>query len=279
MKLCDLHTHSTYSDGTCTPKELIEQAEKSGLSALALTDHNTVDGLEHFLTEAKNSNIDGVAGVEISCDYKGKELHVLALFIEDNLLKMRKFLEIQKLRKEESNKLLAKNLVKKGYKIDYEKIKSQTVGSINRVHFANELIKMGFIKTVKEGFDTILSEESGTYVPPKRLTVFEVLKFIKSINAISVLAHPLLNLNKGELIDFLPQAIESGLNAIEVRYSKYTSEEELFSEKLADRLGLLKSGGSDFHGENKPNIKIGVGEGGLQVPYDFYKKLKEAFHC
>lgn len=279
MLLCDLHTHSTFSDGSCSPKELLETAKAAGLVAVALTDHNTVDGLKTFLTDGKNYGIEAVAGVEISCDYNGKELHVLALFIENRLSEMQKFLEISKSRKEESNKLLAENLVNKGYKIDYEQIKLQTVGSINRVHFANELIKKGYIKTVKEGFDTVLSENAGFYLPPKRLTVFEVIDFIKTINAISVLAHPLLNLTKEELIEFLPEAKQMGLKAIETRYSKYSIAEQEFCTRLAKDFGLLESGGSDFHGANKPDIKIGVGQGGLQVPYKFLEAIKNSIEA
>lgn len=279
MLLCDLHTHSTFSDGSCSPKELLETAKAAGLVAVALTDHNTVDGLKTFLTDGKNYGIEAVAGVEISCDYNGKELHVLALFIENRLSEMQKFLEISKSRKEESNKLLAENLVNNGYKIDYEQIKLQTVGSINRVHFANELIKKGYIKTVKEGFDTVLSENAGFYLPPKRLTVFEVIDFIKTINAISVLAHPLLNLTKEELIEFLPEAKQMGLKAIETRYSKYSIAEQEFCTRLAKDFGLLESGGSDFHGANKPDIKIGVGQGGLQVPYKFLEAIKNSIEA
>ena len=175
-------------------------------------------------------------------------------------------------------KLLAEKLVNKGYKIDYEQIKLQTVGSINRVHFANELIKKGYIKTVKEGFDTVLSENAGLYLPPKRLTVFEVIDFIKTINAISVLAHPLLNLTKEELIEFLPEAKRIGLKAIETRYSKYSIAEQEFCTRLAKDFGLLESGGSDFHGANKPDIKIGVGQGGLQVPYKFLEVMKKSIY-
>ena len=274
MKLCDLHTHSTYSDGSFSPEELIKLAEKEGLSAIALTDHNTVSGLTHFLTASKNTDVEAALGVEISCDYNGDELHVLALFIENRLAEVEKFLEIPKARKEASNKSLAENLIKNGYKIDYERMKSQTGGSINRVHFANELIKNGYIKTVNEGFDTILSEERGLYLPPKRLTAFEVLEFIKGIGAVSVLAHPLLNLTKDQLIEFLPKAKDFGLMAMETRYSKYSLEEQEFSTKLAKEFCLLESGGSDFHGENKPDIKLGVGHGDLRVPYEFFKSMK-----
>ena len=272
--VCDLHTHSIYSDGTLSPEQLVIKAKEVGVRALALTDHNTVDGIQPFLTAGKNFGVETVAGVEITCDYNGKELHVVALFIQDCLMDMQKFLEIPKIRKEENNKLLADNLIKNGYDVDYAKIKAQTVGSINRVHFANELIKKGYIKSVKEGFDTILSEKAGLYVPAPRLTAFEVIDFIKSKNAVAVLAHPMLDLTEQELFEFLPQAKEHGLDAIEVRYSRYSESTQEFCEKTAKRFGVLMSGGSDFHGENKPDIMLGAGEGNLKVPYEFLEQLR-----
>ena len=274
MKLCDLHAHSYYSDGACSTKELLEQAKLAGLLAVALTDHNTVDGIEVFLNESKKLNIEGIAGVEISCEYNEKELHVIALFVENSIDKIKEFLKVLNVRKEESNINLAKALNENGYKIDYAKMRKQAVGSINRVLFATELMKSGYIKSVKEGLDTILSAKHGFYVPPKRLDVNEVLSFIKSINAVSVLAHPLLNLTREELTDFLALAKTEGLNAIETEYSKYSLESREFSKELCVKFGLFESGGSDFHGENKPDIQIGIGKGDLQVPYEFLEKLK-----
>lgn len=276
MKTCDLHTHSNFSDGACSPKELLILAKEAGLSAIALTDHNTIDGVEDFLKASENFDIEAIAGVEISTDYNGIELHILALCIDKKYFDVvNDFLKIPIIRKEESNKLLAEKLVKKGYEIDYEKLKANNKGSLNRVHFARELIEKGYIDSVKEGFDTILSENYGLYVPPKRYTVQEVIQFISSINAVSVLAHPLLNLSKQELIDFLEKAKNYGLMAIETRYSKYNKEEQEFSIQMASEFELLESGGSDFHGENKPDIKIGIGEGNLIVPYEFIKMIKE----
>lgn len=166
-------------------------------------------------------------------------------------------------------------IIEKGYKVDYDKLKSRNHGSLNRVHFAIELIKNGYVASIKEAFDTILSVKHGLYEEPKRYTAQEVIEFINSINAVSVLAHPLLNLSKEKLIEFLPKAKEYGLIAIETRYSKYSQEEQLFSTQLAKEFCLLESGGSDFHGENKPDIKIGIGMGDLQVPYEFLLKMKK----
>ena len=275
MESCDLHTHSIFSDGTCSPKELLILAKEAGLSAVALTDHNTIAGVDSFLEESKNFNIEAIPGVEISSDYEGTELHIIALcFNKEYFNEINDFLKIPIKRKEASNKLLAERLIEKGYKVDYDKLKLRNRGSLNRVHFAVELIKNGYVASIKEAFDTILSVKHGLYEEPKRYTAQEVIEFINSINAVSVLAHPLLNLSKEELIEFLPKAKEYGLMAIETRYSKYSQEEQLFSTDLAKEFGLLESGGSDFHGENKVDIKIGVGMGNLQVPYEFLLKMK-----
>ena len=277
MWLCDLHTHSNFSDGTCSPEQVVRLAKEANLSAVALTDHNSIDGLELFLEAGKKYNIETIPGIEISTDYEGIELHVVGLLFERQYYsKIKEFMSIPKKRKEESNIQLALRLNEKGYKIDYEEIKKKTVGFANRVHFAKELIEKRYIKTIEEGFDTILSEEQGFYIPPKRLTIFETLEFLKSIKALSVLAHPLLNLTKEELVKFLPEAKNYGLDAIEVRYSKYSDEEQEFSEKIVKKFNLLSSGGSDFHGENKPDIRIGVGCGALKVPYEFLSKMKNS---
>lgn len=276
MYLCDLHVHSNFSDGTCDPEQVVRLAKEAGLSAVALTDHNSIDGLDLFLAAGDKYGVKTVPGIEISTDYNGVELHVVSLcFEKEYFSKIKEFMSIPKARKEESNRLLALKLSENGYKVNYEEILAKTTGFPNRVHFAKELIEKGYIKTIEEGFETILSEEQGYYVPPKRLTVFETLEFINSIKGVSVLAHPLLNLTKEELVDFLPGAIKCGLDAIEVRYSKYDDEKQNFSEKIVEDFNLLPSGGSDFHGENKPDIFIGSGCGNLQIPYDYLLKLEE----
>lgn len=275
MKTCDLHVHSTFSDGTYHPKEILRLAKDANLSAIALTDHNTVDGLDFFLKEGENSGIECITGVEISSEYKGKSIHIIGLFLKQKDFPLIKdFLKIPQKRKEESNELLAKRLNEKGYEIDYEQIKLQANGQINRVHFANALIAKGYVDSVEKACQTILSEDGGIYIPPKRLTAEEAIRFIRSVNAVPVLAHSLLDLDREELTEFLYEAKKCGLLAMETRYSKYDGEEETFSEKIAKEFGLLSSGGSDFHGENKPNIKLGVGEGSLCVPYAFVEKLK-----
>lgn len=272
---CDLHTHSTASDGTFTPSQIVEEAERKGLFAVGLCDHNTLSGLSEFKEAAENKSIIAVSGIEITCAYIGKDIHIVGLFIpESGFNKINEFLVSVNESKRQSNDLLAKNLVEAGYNIDYEKIKTDAGdGYVNRVPFAVELVEKGYIGSVKEAMNTILDEKAGYYVPSVRPDAFKVINLFKSVGAAPVLAHPFLNLSYDELLEFLPVAKESGLIAIETDYSKFSKEEKLLAKELAQRFSLLQSGGSDFHGDNKPDIALGEGRGDLFVPASFCKNI------
>jgi predicted metal-dependent phosphoesterase TrpH len=273
-RLCDLHTHSIYSDGTFTPAEIIDEAIKIGLSAVALTDHNTVDGLPDFISAANGKRIEIVPGAEFSADYNGTELHILGLFISPEHFGTVSALmaNVNKL-KEESNIALIESLNRAGFALDYETIKHSTPnGKFNRAHIAAAMVEKGYISSIKEGFDTYLSKSSGYYKEPKRLTAREIIDFISSIGAVSVLAHPFLNLNERELVEFL--STTAGLRGMECYYSDYDNKTTNISLRIANEFGLICSGGSDFHGTNKPNIKLGIGKGNLKVPFESYLALK-----
>lgn len=275
---CDLHTHSVFSDGTDTPEELIRQAEARGLSALALTDHNTAAGLPRFLAAGAHSPVEPVPGVEFSADYRGKTLHILGLFITQEHFDAVAELVAQPDRwKRESNLLLAENLTRAGYPIDYAALEAATPdGHVNRPHFARELVRLGHARSVEDAFRKFLKERCGYYVPPKRLGWVEVLAFIRSIGAVAVLAHPWLDLKtREELETFLNLAVPAGLDGMEVRYSKFSPEESNLALEIAEQYGLLPSGGSDYHGYAvKPDIAMGTGRGGLDVPESWHQSLK-----
>ena len=275
MKSCDLHTHSTFSDGTYTPEEIIDLAVKTGLAAVALTDHNTVSGLERFIAYAKDKSIDIVPGIEITTDYNGIEFHILGLFVRQNMFnQINDYLKIASDRKEKSNILLVERLNDNGYKIDYDKIKnSSPSGKINRANIAAELFSLGLVESVNKAFSTILSTEYGFYEQPERLTALETIDFLKSIGAASVWAHPLLSTNYDICEKFVPIAKERGLIGIETIYSLYSEADSLFAKKMCDKYMMLESGGSDFHGDIKPDTLLGKGCGNIEVPYDFFKKL------
>ena len=277
IMFCDLHTHSVFSDGTFTPAELIDGAVEAGLSAIALTDHNSVDGLPDLIIAAKGKPVDIVLGSEFSVEYNNKELHLLGLFIKPAFFPQisEKMLEVMQ-NKEQSNIDLIHSLSRAGIHLNYEEIKNATpTGKVNRAHIATAMLQKGYIRSVAEAFDTYLSKSGGYYKEPKRLSVWEMLDYIRSIGAVSVLAHPFLNLDEKELLQFLPLAKEKGLIGMECYYSLNDAATTDTSLRIANEFGLLPSGGSDFHGLRKPDIKLGVGKGNLKIPFEWYLTLKE----
>ena len=273
MPFCDLHTHSVYSDGTHTPAELVAEAKKIGLSAVALTDHNTVAGLSEFVSAAENSGVLAVPGVEFSTDYGNTELHILALFVRpDQYASITNLFEQAAQRKEASNRALADALRNGGYLLDYDAIKANTPrGQVNRAHFAAELTRLGYTHTRQEAFETLLAPECGFYVPPARIGSLEAIRFIKSLGAVAILAHPFLSLDEKALREFLPMAISAGLDAMETAYSQYSQETTALAEGIAAEYGLKCSGGSDYHGANKPQIPLGA----PRIPIEWLDELQK----
>ena len=274
-QLCDLHIHSAFSDGTLTPAELIRLARQRGIGAVALCDHNTVAGLPEFLNAAAGSGIWAVPGIEFSTDYENTELHILALFVKPQYYaaiteKMEKMLRD----KEQSNLDLVAGLQKAGIPIDYDAIMaSHPKGNINRAVIAAEMVRLGCCESVQDAFKNWLSEKHGYFHPPKRPDALEMIRFIKSIGAVPVLAHPFLNLDEARLRIFLPLAVEAGLLAMEVYYPKFSEEQTALAMLLAEEYGLLPSGGSDFHGANKPDIQMGTGRSNLRISHSVLENL------
>lgn len=273
--ICDLHTHSVFSDGTDTPAQIIHAAREIGLSAVALCDHNTVDGVPEFLEAAEGQPIQAIAGGEFSVDYRGTELHLLGLFIPEGAFPpiSRQMQEAIR-RKEESNIALVERLDKAGYHLDYAAIKARSPkGKINRAHIAAELTARGYTPSISRAFDTLLSKTGGFYTEPERICVFEMIRFLRELGALPVLAHPFLNLSPQALVEFLPEAKGLGLVGMECEYSLYSREQMEISRQIAGEFGLLPSGGSDYHGANKPDIRLGFGKGNLRIPYDYAAAL------
>ena len=274
-QICDLHIHSAFSDGTLKPAELILLAQQRSVGAVALCDHNTVSGLPEFLEAAAGSGIWAVPGIEFSTDYENTELHILALFVKPQYYaaiteKMEKMLRD----KEQSNLDLVAGLKAAGIHIDYDAIKSaRPDGSINRAVIAAEMVRLGYCESVQDAFKNWLSEKHGYFHPPKRPDALETIRFIKSIGAVPVLAHPFLNLDEARLRVFLPQAVEAGLLAMEVYYPKFSEEQTVLAKLLAAEYGLLPSGGSDFHGANKPDIQLGTGRNNLCISRNVLENL------
>lgn len=275
-KICDLHTHSYVSDGTSAPAELVRLAEAAGLSAVALCDHNTVAGLTEFLEAAAGSAVEAVPGVEFSTEYHGTELHILALFVRpEHYAAVTEEVEQMRRRMDESNTALLEALAGQGIALDYSAIKAGTPnGLVNRAVIGAEMVRQGICGSVKEALDKWLSKERGFYHAPRRLDSLETIRFIKSIGAAAVLAHPFLNMDEEGLRGFLTEAVPQGLDGMEVLYSEFTPEQTAAAKGLAAEFGLLQSGGSDFHGGNKPDIRMGTGRGGLHIPVSLLEGLR-----
>lgn len=276
MAFCDLHIHSYFSDGTCSPAQLLQLAQQLQLSAVAMCDHNTVSGLDEFMEAGENSPVEAVPGVEFSTQYGETELHILGLFIRPEAYAVvTEVLENFLRAKEKSNLVLIQKLHDAGIVLDYKKIQSQSGEYVNRAVIGAEMTRLGYVPSVKDAFKRYLSVECGFYVPPRRPDAYETIRFIKSIGAVAVLAHPFLNLDESGLLEFLPEAVNAGLDGMEVYYSKFTAEDTALAQKIAKQFNLLPSGGSDYHGDNKPDIQLGVGRGDLQIPDSWLAQLRK----
>jgi len=275
MKYCDLHNHSVCSDGSFTPGELVAYAVKKGVSALALTDHNTVDGVEELEKSAREAGIEFVLGCELTTDYNGKEIHLLALFITDkNKHAVRDFTKNQLENKMESNIVLSKNLQAAGYKISLEELLEKYGKNINRAHFARDLVDNGYFSSTDEAFDTVLRSGNGFYIPPKRLDFFDAVELVRVWGCVPVMAHPLLSVTEEELETLLPKAKEKGLLGMEVYYPKFNKEQQNYLHSLCQKYSLIASGGSDFHG----NMKSQGDLNDAHAPYQCYEKLLAAYN-
>lgn len=277
MNCCDLHLHSYYSDGTQSPEYLVIKAKKLGISPIALTDHNTVKGIEEFMTAAKNFEVEAISGIEFSVDYNGKELHLIGLCVKEKY-----FAEIEELMdeylriREQSNRGMVAALRADGYLIDYDEIMLKSGnGYINRAHIAAELVEKGYSPSVRDAFKTFLNKDGPYFRPRKFPNVFEMIEYIRKIGAVSILAHPFLHFDEVGLRTFLTEAKKHGLCGMETVYTEFSEEQTALAQKIAKEFDLLESGGSDYHGTTKPDVAFGVGFGNLRVPASFADKIKE----
>ena len=275
---CDLHTHSVFSDGTYTPEELIDHAKQQNL-IIALTDHNTAAGLPDFMAAAQKAGVTAVPGVEFSTEHDGTELHLLALFVmPEHYAAMEAIVSGQHALKERTNRNLVDRLDQAGYHIRYEDVQRRNpAGNPNRAHVAAELLERGYVTSIQEAFDTLLDEKCGFYEPPHQLPLMDVIRQLRQLGILPVLAHPLEDLTAQALRQLLPTAKEAGLLGMETRHGDYTPDTIRIAEEIAAEFHLLPSGGSDFHGSVKPEIALGTGKGQLAIPPEVYSHLLDAW--
>lgn len=276
MDCCDLHVHSFYSDGTCSPQELVEKAVLSDLRAIALTDHNTMDGLNDFF-EAAAGKIEVCGGCEITTEVAGQELHLLGLFLHPQKTEpLQKALAEQLGRKEQSNRETIERMSTAGYEVSYSEFADIFGSGVkNRVHIAKYLMRKGIVSEISEAFQGLLSESAGFYRETKKLDFYQMITLIHEAGGVAVWAHPLFHVDRETCEAIIIKAKSFGLDGAEVYYSTYSDDETEFMRRLCAKYHLLESGGSDYHGDNKPGIQIGRGYGQLQIPFSCYEKLKK----
>lgn len=272
----DLHTHSTASDGTCTPTEIIKLSEQQNIGAVALTDHDTVAGLDEFIDAAAKSSVIAVPGVEISTTFERREVHIVGLFIKHKSNKLNAFLkEIQQGRHVRNQHIIAK-LQSRGYDITLEEAAAHADGDIvGRPHIARTLLKKGEFASMEEVFEKLLKRGRPGYAPRPMTSPVEAIAQIHAANGIAVWAHPIFRqINEYQwcrkAIKYLLK--RHGLDAIEVYYSSFNHEQSSALLAYAEEFELARSGGSDFHGDSH-DAKLGIGNGGLHVPFEFYEEL------
>lgn len=278
MKYIDLHTHSTVSDGTLTPAEMVDEAIRCNLAAFALTDHDTTKGVQGAKEAAKGKPVEVIAGVEISAAYKKKDIHILGLMIDPDYTPLTVALEKALEARDNRNIQMAENLANGGLDIDIDRLKAAFAPGtvLTRAHFAQFLKNTGQISTINEAFDKYLSADGPYYVPREYISPENTIALIKKAGGVPVLAHPLVyHLPEEELDTLLARLADAGLAGLEVFYSSNTGFDEGIVRRYANKYQLLMTGGSDFHGANKPQISMGTGRGNLKVPYSVLEHLKE----
>ncbi len=282
MQYIDLHVHSNYSDGTLSPTELVALAMEKKLSAFALTDHDTVDGVEEALTAARKASTSGhsitvIPGAEISAAYMGQDIHILGLFLDYHNPQLKKTLQAAANERDNRNKKMCKNLQAAGIPITVEKMKEDCQDAVlTRAHFAKFMLKEGYVSSIKEAFDKYLDSSSPYYVTREYLTPETAVKLILGAGGFPVLAHPLLyKLSPTQLEALITSLKDYGLKGIEAIYSNNVNNDEAYVRSLARKYNLFITGGSDFHGSVKPDIDLGSGRGNLRIPSTLLDDMKK----
>lgn len=295
MNIVDLHVHSNKSDGSLTPSRLTELAIEKRLSAFALTDHDTTEGIPEAMEAAATHNLrlqegrvpllpsgkpalplEVIPGIEFSTEYQGKDIHILGLYIEYEAPFFKKQLQDFVDSRTVRNQKMCANLQGAGIDISYEKLQAAFPGSvITRGHYAKYLLDHGYIKSIPEAFERYIGDRSKYFVPREKVTPSQAVQLILKADGLPVLAHPPLYHMSDQALDTLVGILaEDGLVGIEGIYSTYHQAEERHMRSLAKKYNLCISGGSDFHGSSKPGLEMATGYGRLCIPEKILDDLK-----
>jgi predicted metal-dependent phosphoesterase TrpH len=275
MTYVDLHCHSTASDGTFTPTEVVQLAVDSGLSALALTDHDTIGGIAEAAGAAKERGIDFLAGIEISCDYPPGTMHILGYGVDRTSPVLADMTAKLIEGRDNRNPKIIARLQELGVAITMEEVEQESGGGVvGRPHIAAILVRKGYVSSIKEAFNQYLAPGGKAYFDKERLTSKQALGMIRDSGGLPVLAHPVqLRLeNDAQVETVVKNLLDQGLAGIEIIHSDHDAVWIEKCEALARKYGLLRTGGSDFHGTNKKDIRLGVA-GGRKIPRELYDEL------
>ena len=282
MNTIDLHVHSTCSDGTRTPTELVALASSIGLSAFALTDHDSTDGVAEALQASaalpEEKRPEVLPGIEFSTEYLGSDIHIVGLDMQFQSPEFQATVASFRDDRLSRNKKMIARMAADHIDISYEAMAAEYGEQVwTRAHFARYLVEHGYVASREEAFTSLIGEGCRYYVPRSRIRPEEAVDLIRRFDGIPILAHPMLySYDDAGLRKLLARLKEHGLLGMEVYYSTHTLQQEAYVATLATEFGLLPSGGSDFHGANKPDISLGSGRGNLSIPCEVLDALREA---
>jgi hypothetical protein len=281
MQLIDLHTHTTISDGSYSPKEVVMAANKAGLAAVAITDHDNINGIQEAVNTGEELPIEVVPGVEISVDagFKGG-MHMLGFYVDPHEPNLVAALQRLQEARAERNPKIVQRLNELGLDITMGEVQARAgEGQIGRPHFAQVIIEKGYAKNRAEVFNRWLAADKPAYVPKFKYKPAQAISILRGAGGVPVLAHPgLLKLAFLRLESLIRELMEMGLEGVEAIYSEHDQALRKRLSDLASRLGLVITGGSDFHGDPKPDIKLGYGLGDLRVPKSLLNPLRQRAH-
>jgi 3',5'-nucleoside bisphosphate phosphatase len=272
----DLHTHSTMSDGSDKPEELVDLAAKAGLKAFALTDHDRLDGIDAARARAAEKGVELVPGTEISCEHKGT-MHMLVYFLEPGEGPLQdELLRLQVARDTRNDRLVAR-LQELGLPVTRQELEDEAGGKgAGRPHIAAILLRKGVVTSIQEAFDLYLAKGKPAYMDKERLAPLDAIALALQSGGLPVLAHPLsMGLEPADLENTLGELADAGLVGVEAIYGRYSQEERAGLAVTAARLGLAITGGSDHHGTYKPDLSVGTGRGDLHVPDSALAALRD----
>jgi len=277
MDRIDLHAHTNRSDGSLEPEALVVLAKEAGLRALAVTDHDTVVALPAARVVGKSLGIEILLGCEITAKFPGRAMHLLAYGFDEREPNMLAMLAEIVAGREARNPRILRRLAELGRPVTMEEVRAEARGDvIGRPHIAKAMLRKGYVQDTKSAFSQFLRDGGPAFVAAESVEPAEVVVAVRDAGGVSVVAHPRqLRVDTPAGYETLFRDLAAvGLGGIEVDHPSHHAEDRAFYARVADALGLVKSGGSDFHGDAKPDIRIGVGNGSIEVPYETWEALR-----